>query len=169
MPLLLVCAGCGDGCGTKSAVTMSATSEQPALPVALEQPPPTADATVERVKTLLARINDDPDILHADYTPAVHELVQVGEPALAPTLELMLSDDRHTRMRAQRVLEGVTLVQHGFVFGQGWKEDQGEKRHRKFWSELGKLDYDAPPDKRAAGVAMWKKWLAGRVRASPVK
>ena len=151
-PLLLFCSACG----TIPAVTTPAGSEQS---------PPPADATAERVKTLLARINDDHDILHADYTPAVRELRKIGEPALAPTLELMLSEDLHTRMRAQRVLEGVTMAQHGFVVGQGWKEDGGEERFRKFWFELGDLDYDAPSEKRAASVALWKKWLAGRAKA----
>jgi hypothetical protein len=150
--VLLLCGGCGP----KHAITSVGSSEQPA--------PPT-DATGERIKTLLAHINDEPDKLHADYTPAVHELIKVGEPALTLTLELMLADGLDTRLRAQRVLEGVTLVQHGFVLGQGWKEDGGEKRFRKFWSELGDLAYDSSPEKRAASVTLWKKWLAGRAKS----
>jgi hypothetical protein len=113
------------------------------------------------VQQLYARLNDDPDPLHADYTPAVHELIRVGRPAIAQALDLIVSGDWYTRLRAERVLEGVTLVEHGFVFGQGWSRPGGEAEWRRFWARLGNLDFEAPLDKRAASVALWRAWLSG--------
>ena len=148
------------GCGTQPSVpTTTGSTKQPQPP----SPPPT-DATAERVKTLLARIDDDPDPLHIDFTPTVHELINVGVPAILPTLDLMLSDDNLTRMRAQRVIEGVMGVEYGFVSGQGWKKVGGEEQWRKQWAELGDLDYQASSEKRLASVTLWKSWLASRAK-----
>jgi hypothetical protein len=122
-----------------------------------ESAPPAAG---DRIHQLYAQLNLNPDIAHSDYTPAVHELIRVGRPAVPRGLELMLSEDEDTRLRAQRVLEGVTLVEHGFVFGQGWTRQDGEANFRRFWARLGELNYRAPPDKRAASVELWRAWLA---------
>ncbi len=148
---------CG-GCGTQPSVTITDSPHQP------QPPSPPSDATAERVKTLLARIGDDPDPLHIDFTPAVSELIDVGVPAILPTLDLMLSDDKLTRMRAQHVIEGVMGVEYGFVSGQGWKKVGGEEQWRKLWAELGDLDYQASLEKRLTSVTLWKRWLASRAK-----
>lgn len=85
---------------------------------ATPDPEPPLDPVAERVKSLISRINDNPDKLHIDLTPAVGQPRRIGKPALLPCLELMLTDDVYTRLRAQRVIEGVVMIQHGFVFGQ---------------------------------------------------
>src|SRR5215210_2755978 len=97
-----------------------------ALVAGCESSPDSASQSAgDPVQALYARLNDDPDLLHADYTPAVHKLIRVGRPALPRAVDLMLTGDEDTRMRAQRVLEGVTSVEHGFVFGQGWTRPDG--------------------------------------------
>jgi hypothetical protein len=111
------------------------------------------------ISSLLRRINDDPDKLHGDSTPAVERLIDLGEPALAPVLELMLASDSDTRLRAQRVLEGVTMASQGFRRGQGWLETEGEERWRRFWASLGNLDWRAPAERRAEAVARWHAYL----------
>jgi hypothetical protein len=116
----------------------------------------------QEIDSLIASINDDPDKLHSDYTPAAHRLIELGEPALAPALDLMLSDDRITRMRAQRVIEGVTMRLHGFQFGQGWKDNNDELEWRRLWQSLGDLDFDAPVESRTESVELWRRWLADR-------
>jgi hypothetical protein len=63
-------------------------------------------------------------------------------------------------MRAQRVLKGVTLREHGFVFGQGWTRPDGEAEWRRFWARLGGLDYKTTKEERAASLAKWRAWLA---------
>lgn len=105
------------------------------------------------MQELYARLNDDPDLLHADYTPSVHDLIRAGRPALPRALDLMQSDDRATRVRAQRVLEGVTLREYGFVQGEGWKPPDGEAEWRWFWARLGDLRYDGP---RTRGRPAWR-------------
>jgi len=111
------------------------------------------------IPSLLARIDEEPDKLHSDMTPAVEALIEIGEPALGPVLELMLSPGRETRMHAQRVLEGVTLRLHGFRPGQGWDDQSREDDWRRFWKSLGDLDWDAPEASRADAVALWREWL----------
>jgi hypothetical protein len=128
------------------------------------QPQPTIEAApaprqVESLEDLVRTINDDPDILRADYTPSVDKLIKVGEPAIPRVIDLMLSEHEDTRLRAQRVLEGVTLRQHGFVVGQGWKDDKGRERWRTLWRQLGDLDWKAPSDDRERAVKLWRAWL----------
>src|SRR5690349_15769408 len=68
----------------------------------------TSKAQKERINTLIARINADPDPAHLDHTPAADELIEIGPAAISATLPLMLSDDVYERLRAQSVLGGVT-------------------------------------------------------------
>src|SRR3954447_6369348 len=114
------------------------------------------------IKSLTRRINDDPDKLHGDSTPAVDRLIEIGEPALEPALELISSADRETRMRAQRVLEGVTMRSHGFRPGEGWRDRDAEEAWRQLWASLGNLDWDAPAARRAEAVERWRAWLTAR-------
>lgn len=149
------------GCSGEPRPPATPTSSTAQVP----PPPPigqTTDPTAEQVRALLARIDENPNPLHRNYTPAVNALIEIGEPALLPTLELMLADDRNTRLRTQTVIESVTAEQNGFVFGQGWKRPGGEAAYRKLWSELGELNWEDPKAKRAASVELWKKWLLGR-------
>lgn len=114
------------------------------------------------IASLITKINEEPDKLHRDRTPAVRALIEIGEPALGPVLELMLAPQRETRLRAQRVLEGVTLRLHGFRPGHGWEDRSHEADWRRFWKSLGDLDWDAPEAERAAAVARWREWVQTR-------
>ena len=60
------------------------------------------------IARLIATINDSPDPSHGDLTPSVHALVRIGLPALPSVLPLLESEDKWTRLRAQRVLERTT-------------------------------------------------------------
>jgi hypothetical protein len=120
---------------------------------------------LEEVRNLIERIDEDPDELHLDYTPAVHQLIAIGEAALEPALELMLSEDEMTRLHAQRVIEGVILTMLGFVFGRGWKEGnshENEARFRNLWSSLGDLDFEGTDEQRKHAVGLWRYWLKGK-------
>jgi hypothetical protein len=129
-----------------------------------ESPP---ESIPERVAYWIARIDDRPDPAHPDWTPAVHELIDIGEPALLPTLELMLREDsQETRFHADRVLSGILLVHNGFVFGQGWQNTEDphrmEEAFRQQWKELGSMDWQASREERLASVELWRKWVADR-------
>jgi hypothetical protein len=118
------------------------------------------------LRELVARINDDPEKAHGDFTPAVRRLIDFGESALAVVLPLMNSTDSDTRIRAQRVLEGVTMASYGFEPGHGWRDQSGEEGWERFWASLGNLDWDLPADRRAEAVERWCAWLAARGRES---
>src|SRR5262245_22186347 len=80
-----------------------------------------AKATPHEIRELLKTLNENPNRgSFSEYTPSVMKLIKIGRPAIRETLELMLSDDRETRIHAYTVIEGITLVEHGFRFGQGW-------------------------------------------------
>jgi hypothetical protein len=117
-----------------------------------------------QVADLVKHINDEPNLLHADITPAVENLIKIGRPALRyGTLELLNSDDLDTRMRAWQVVEGVTTAEMGFVVGEGWpkREDtlQQDEKWRQLWRANGSYKWDAPKEARDAAYQKWLQWL----------
>jgi hypothetical protein len=118
----------------------------------------------DEIHELIDRINESPDKLHGDYTPASMRLIAVGERALDAVLPLMLNEDPTTRLRAQRVLEGITMKTYGFAAGRGWATSKGENEWREFWRGLGGLDWESPRNAREESVALWTRWLAQRER-----
>ena len=114
------------------------------------------------VTALIAAINDHPDPAHGDLTPAVHALIRAGLSALPAVLPLLESEDRWTRLRAQRVLEGVT---------RNWIRERTVERpmtrradHEwlRLWQENGEYDWEAHPEARARSIARWRAWLAAQ-------
>ncbi len=117
-----------------------------------------------KIDDLIQHINESPDKLHGDHTPASMQLIDLGEAALDAVLQLMLDQDPDTRLRAQRVMEGITMKVHGFIPGRGWESPAGEMQWRDFWRALGNVNWEAPLDARKQGVALWTHWLAQRER-----
>ena len=109
---------------------------------------------------LLARIDEDPDPLHLDATPAAAALAAAGRPALPGLLVLMSAPQPHTRLRAQRAFEGVLMRELGFVPGQGFATPDGEQRLRALWAAQGDYAWDTPLEARARAIAAWQAWLA---------
>jgi len=116
----------------------------------------------EDIGRLIATINDSPDPSHGDLTPSVHALTRIGLPALPAVLPLLESDNQWTRLRAQRVLEGVT---------RAWVRERTPERPMtrradyawvELWQANGNYDWEAPPAERAAAVARWHSWLGGQ-------
>lgn len=116
------------------------------------------------VHALVAAINEQPDPAHGDLTPAVHALVRLGLAALPAVLPLLEAEDRWTRLRAQRVLEGVT---------RNWVRERTPERPmtRKadyawlaLWQQNGSYDWEAPAEARAAAIARWRAWLDQQVQ-----
>ena len=123
---------------------------------------------------LIATINDSPDPSHGDLTPSVHALVQLGVPALPSVLPLLMSDDKWTRLRAQRVLERTTRAwvrermplavrdserptTSGWSCGRTTAGTTGRRRRRH-----------APPRSRC-GRNGWGGWLADDAGASSTR
>ncbi|WP_106408398.1 hypothetical protein [Thauera propionica] len=121
-----------------------------------------------RVAELLKRIDEAPDELHVDHTPAANELVTIGRPALPGLLNLMASSKAETRLHAQRVFEGILMAEMGFVPGRGFSTTDGEDRFRALWAAQGSYDWNADEDARERSLAAWRAWLDREgSRASP--
>lgn len=109
---------------------------------------------------LVAHLDDDPDPLHADYTPAVWALADRGFEAAVAVLPLLDAPEAMTRLHASRVLEGVLARHFGWRAGQGYPTgSDGEARFRRLWSDNGSYAYDAPAAERQRAIARWRTWL----------
>lgn len=121
---------------------------------------PEANDLQAQIRGLLKRINKDPDKLHSDYTQAVNDLIKIGAPALKHgVLELLVSDDINTRMRAQRVLEGITMAEMGFVAGHGWQGGNREGEWSRLWEANGSYDWHFAKQLRHASYQKWVQWV----------
>lgn len=119
------------------------------------------------IERLVAAINEHPDHLHGDRTPAVDALVAHGLPALPHILPLLESEDQLTRLRAQRVLEGVT---HAWAQAHATARPLTHADTRawhQLWADNGAYDWQAPPAARHEAVGRWRTWLQGRTGPQP--
>lgn len=112
------------------------------------------------VAACLQALNDDPDPLHNDQTPAVQALGGLGLAAVPGLLDHMASHDAMTRLRAQRAFALVLSQRHGFRPGRGFPTPQAEAAMRAEWSAHGNYEHDAPDGARAKTIAQWRQWLA---------
>jgi hypothetical protein len=103
------------------------------------------------VDELIAALDDDPDPLHADMTPAVGALGEIGDAAVPALLEPLASESETTRLHAQRALEAIVQRRHGFRAGLGWPEPGGEEAAREELRAVG-YRFDADADARAAAL-----------------
>jgi len=113
----------------------------------------------EDVSRLVAAINDNPDPAHGDLTPAVHALVRVGLTALPAVLPLLESEDRWTRLRAQRVLEGATRAWVRARTPPRPATPRADYEWLKLWQDNGDYDWQAPVEARKAAIGRWRTWL----------
>lgn len=114
----------------------------------------------EEVPRLVAAINDNPDPAHGDLTPAVHALVRIGLSALPAVLPLLESEDRWTRLRAQRVLEGATRAWVQARTPARPPTRRADYEWLKLWRENGDYQWEAPVEARRAAVGCWRSWVA---------
>lgn len=107
----------------------------------------------------LHTLNDAADELHLDRTPAVDALGGMGLQPVASLLDLLMDEDRNTRMHAQRALESIAAQRYGFRPGHGFPEPQAEAAMRDEWRANGDYQFDADRELRAQAVARWRQWL----------
>ena len=113
----------------------------------------------EQIDALVRALDDDPDPLHLDMTPAVQALGEIGidaVPALAGALE---SPSEDTRLRAQRALEAVVQRRHGFAPGRGFPSERAEQDAREELARIG-YDHESEPPERAAAIERLRVWHA---------
>jgi hypothetical protein len=114
-----------------------------------------------RVQSLVARINENCDLLHTEVTPAGWDLAEMGLPALRyGALELIISDDVDARRRGEFVLAGIVERRFGFVPGLGWRQRDGQDRCNELWDKHGGYDPDMPEFERRKCYEQWKAWVA---------
>ncbi len=111
---------------------------------------------------LLAAIDESPDELHLDYTPAVWALAELGWPVASRLLDLMAVAGEMTRLRAARALELIVERDHGFIADSGFPNPETEDAVRELWARNGDYRYDADERARAESVRRWRNWLAQR-------
>jgi hypothetical protein len=116
------------------------------------------------VDELIATLDDDCDPVHAHYSPSINALIDLGHPAIPRVLDLMLSPDELTRIRAQYILEQITGRDFGCRNGIWWSHED-YSRWEAFWKSLGNLQWYAPEDDRRRSIQMWRDWLANRRKA----
>jgi len=107
-------------------------------------------------------INDAADILHGDITPCGSALSEMGLSAVPSLLDLLMSGDQTTRLRAQRALELNASRRYGFVPGRGFPSAEAERRARDEWAANGNYDYSADRAARQSAVDKWRRWLAAQ-------
>src|SRR5262249_20328998 len=113
-----------------------------------------------RVEDLVKHINENPDFLHGDYTPAVWELIKIGLPSLKyGVLELLLSNNPEERIRAERVLTGVSMEVIGLRLGSGPKDPSLETKWRDLWKANGSYDWSGSAESRGQSVIKWRQWV----------
>lgn len=120
------------------------------------------------IASLVAAIDDDPDILHADFTPAVWGLCGYGLDGARAVLPLLDAASETTRMHASRALE--CAVANWFGWQPGRIEDPrsgARRRYEAVWRANGGYDWNAAPAVRRATRDLWAAWLAARVNVAP--
>jgi hypothetical protein len=120
-------------------------------------PPPSS-----RLSELVSRLDESPDPLHADLTPAVQELAELGLPAVRAVLDPLAADEPLTRLHAQRVLEYVVYARCGFEPGRGFPTPSAEQAALEQLTAIG-YRYDDPSTERDAAVERLRVWLAANV------
>lgn len=102
--------------------------------------------TDDALSAAIATIDDSPDMLHADLTTSVYTLAEIGLPAIPDVLNLLASDNRFTRMHAQRALERIT------------RANRSQADWQALWEQNGAYNFDAATDQRARSIETWRRW-----------
>lgn len=118
------------------------------------------------IKMLVQTINDNADRLHMDSTPSVQRLIELGLPGASAVLELLNAPDSHTRLRAQRVVEGVVMRLHGWRPGQGYADSEGQNRTAALLKANGDYKADASERKRKTAIGKWRRWIQAQMDKS---
>lgn len=127
------------------------------------QPAP-APTLAELVRT----IDDDPDILHGDYTPAVWALCGRGLDGAEAILPLLEAPSDTTRMHAGTVLACAVARYFRVRPGQGDTAEAGDdRRFAQAWKATGGYDRAAPLVARHAAVLRWQRWITTHRGVAP--
>lgn len=123
------------------------------------------DVEQAAVQAWLRALDDGAGPRHADVTPAVEALAQLGLAAVEPLLEPLDAGAELTRLRAQRAVEQVIERHHGFRPGAGFPSAAAEQAARAELLQIGYRHDDARA-LRAEALGRLRAWLA-QARSAP--
>jgi hypothetical protein len=119
-----------------------------------------ADMTDDKLVGLVREIDENPDPLHVDVTPAVLQMTELGLPAAKAVLELLDAPEWPTRIRAQRVIEGVVMRRYGWQPGHGYPNPhEGQKKVADVLSSNGSYDAKSSSEHRREAIVKWRQWI----------
>jgi hypothetical protein len=101
------------------------------------------------VSACIRTIDDKPDELHAEMTPSVRCLIEIGPRATPRLIELLDAPDVGTRLHAVTAIRAISRLEFGFD-GKQWGND-GQARWTEWWTSVG-YDVRAEPTKRAEAI-----------------
>jgi hypothetical protein len=113
----------------------------------------------DALPALIAAINDAPDRLHIEMTPAVHALSEMGLAAIPSILPLLESGEERTRQRAQKALELITRKLLAGAMPQRPLSQEAGAAWSALWRENGSYDWNAPEPARRASIDRWRSWI----------
>jgi len=100
---------------------------------------------------IAAHLDDDADILHADYTPAVFRLCEAGPRGALAVVDRLDAPGEMTRMHAERVVECVGMRWVGWTSGRGYADGAaGEQRTRALLHANGDYAPTLPSARRTS-------------------
>ncbi len=111
------------------------------------------------MEACLQTLNDAADPLHADRTPSVAALANMGVKAAPFLLDLLLSQDEMTRLHSQRALELILMIRFGFRTGHGFSSQNGGDEFREMWRANGNYNYADDAAKRQFSVTQLRQWF----------
>ncbi|MCB9230608.1 MAG: hypothetical protein H6581_03050 [Bacteroidia bacterium] len=112
--------------------------------------------------SLVKIIDQDPDILHLDFTPAVHDLIGCGLPGAAVCIDLLQNPDPYTRLHAWTVIRGVARTETGWRRGSSFTQDM-TLEFNQFMEANGEFDPDAEPAEQSGTIQRWQNWIMQRI------
>src|SRR5262245_19252028 len=124
------------GCSAK-------TPESQPTPNVIIDPGPPHPPRGRSIPELIKDITKDP-FRQISNTPAVEELIEIGEPAIPPLLDLILGEELLTRWCAERALRGISRRLHGYD-PRRLDPDEAQRRFNAWehsWDPLGSLNAD---------------------------
>jgi hypothetical protein len=101
------------------------------------------------VATLVATLDDYPDILHNPYTASMYPLMQSDKQVLPLVVPLLKSPSALTRTRAFMIIKAVVMR---LPEGKNWDN---------LWRSLGSYDPNGSTAERDRSIQQWQTWLAG--------
>jgi hypothetical protein len=113
--------------------------------------------TDDEITQAIASLDDDPDPLHGDQTPAVRRLAQIGAPAVSALGAPLMADSAMTRLHAQRAWESIVYGRYGFAPGAGFPDDAAEESAASVIAQVS-YDFEQSDGERKAAVSRMLDW-----------